>query len=92
MREHRVDGFLIAPAEGTEAEVVERLLRQNTPVVQMLRRLEKRRGDYVGADFALGMTAAVEHLIALGHKVGGGALHRRATGQMPIEERCHGMA
>ncbi len=67
MREHRVDGFLIAPAEGPRQKSWNGC-RQNTPVVQMLRRLEKRRGDYVGADFALGMTAAVEHLIALGHK------------------------
>src|SRR6478752_3265466 len=32
MREHRVDGFLLAPAEGSDPDVVERLQNQNTPV------------------------------------------------------------
>jgi LacI family transcriptional regulator len=76
MLEHRVDGFLIAPAEGSDSNFIDRLLRQHTPVVQMLRRIEGQDGDYVGADFALGMTTALEHLIALGHRriafVGGG--------------------
>jgi LacI family transcriptional regulator len=76
MREHRVDGFLIAPAEGSDPGLIERLQRQNIPVVQMLRRLGARKADHVGADFRLGITLAAEHLICLGHKriafVGGG--------------------
>ena len=99
MREHRVDGFLIAPAEGTEADVVERLLLQNMPVVQMLRRLEIRQGDFVGADFALGMTAALEHLIALGHRriafVGGGRRSSPARDRADAYKRTlsrHGLA
>ncbi len=68
MREHRVDGILLAPAEGTGAEVVDELKRQGVPVVQMLRRAGRQSADYVSADFRLGMTLAAEHLIRLGHK------------------------
>ena len=39
MREHRVDGILLAPAEGTAADVVDELKRNGVPVVQMLRRV-----------------------------------------------------
>jgi LacI family transcriptional regulator len=76
MREHRVDGLLLCPAEGTSAELIERLHRHGLPVVQILRRLGRRDNDHVGADFRLGMTLAAEHLIRLGHRriafVGGG--------------------
>ena len=67
MREHRVDGLLLAPAEGTDPAIIDDLHRVGLPVVQMLRRLGKRNADHVGADFRLGMTLAVEHLIRLGH-------------------------
>ena len=57
------------------------------PVVQVLRRLGPARNDHVGADFRLGMTLAVEHLIRLGHRriafVGGG---RHAS---PARDRAH---
>jgi LacI family transcriptional regulator len=76
MREHRVDGLLLCPAEGTPAELIERLHRFGLPVVQILRRLGRGANDHVGADFGLGMTLAAEHLIRLGHRriafVGGG--------------------
>ena len=68
MREHRVDGILLAPAEGTAADVVDDLNRNGIPVVQMLRRVGGRSADYVSADFRLGMTLAAEHLIRLGNK------------------------
>ena len=56
MREHRVDGLLLAPAEGTDPAIIDRLRRQGLPVVQMLRRLGRRNADHVSADFRLGMT------------------------------------
>lgn len=68
MREHRVDGILLAPAEGTAPGAVAELKRQGVPVVQMLRRVGRQSADYVSADFRLGMTLAAEHLIRLGHK------------------------
>jgi LacI family transcriptional regulator len=76
MREHRVDGLLLCPAEGTKLELINHLRRIGLPVVQILRRLGHRENDHVGADFSLGMTLAAEHLIRLGHRriafVGGG--------------------
>ncbi len=76
MREHRVDGILLAPAEGTDPSLLDMLRSQGLPVVTMLRRLDARNNDQVSADFRLGMTLAAEHLIRLGHKhiafVGGG--------------------
>jgi LacI family transcriptional regulator len=99
MLEHRVDGFLIAPAEGSSSNFVERLRRQNAPVVQMLRRLEGQAGDYVGADFARGMTTALEHLIGLGHQriafVGAGRRSSPARDRAIAYERTlsqHGLA
>ena len=68
MREHRVDGILLTPAEDTSPEVVDGLRRQGVPVVQMLRRVGGQGADYVSADFRLGMTLAAEHLIRLGHQ------------------------
>jgi LacI family transcriptional regulator len=69
MREHRVDGILLAPAEGTAPDLVGELKRQGVPVVQMLRRVGRQTAaDYVSADFRLGMTLATEHLIRLGHR------------------------
>ena len=76
MREHRVDGLLLSPADGSTPELVERLADFGFPVVQVLRRLGKRPAYHVSADFRLGMTLAAEHLVRLGHKriafVGGG--------------------
>ena len=76
MREHRVDGLLLCPAEGTKVEIIDRLKSYGLPMVQVLRRLGRHEADHVGADFRLGMTLAVEHLIRLGHRriafVGGG--------------------
>ncbi len=76
MREHRVDGLLLCPAEGTKVELVDRLHRQGLPMVQVLRRLGRREADHVGADFRLGMTLAIEHFVRRGHRriafVGGG--------------------
>ncbi len=86
MREHRVDGILLAPAEGTSPSSINELGRQGLPVVQMLRRVGQHNGDYVSADFGLGMALAAEHLIRLGHRriafIGGG---RRVT---PARDRA----
>jgi LacI family transcriptional regulator len=68
IREHRVDGILLAPAEGTAPGAIDELRRQGLPVVQMLRRVGRLSADYVSADFRLGITLAAEHLIRHGHR------------------------
>jgi len=68
MREQRVDGILLAPAEGTNPHIVDELKRHGLPVVQMLRRLGRQQADHVSADFRSGMILAAEHLIRLGHQ------------------------
>ncbi len=96
MREHRVDGLLLAPAEGTGAALVDDLRSAGLPAVQMLRRLGKRNSDHVSADFRLGMTLAAEHLIRLGHKriafIGAGRhaspLRDRTTAYRETLKRC----
>ncbi len=86
MREHRVDGILLAPAEGTPPSSINELRRHGLPLVQILRRVGDVNGDYVSADFRLGTALAVEHLIRLGHRriafIGGG---RRVT---PARDRA----
>jgi len=68
LREQRVDGVIIAPAEGTSSEALAGWRRQGLAVVQVLRRVGRRPGDYVSADFKLGMTLAIEHLLRRGHR------------------------
>src|SRR5213079_3017474 len=48
MREHRVDGLLLSPAEGTDPELMDRLRQAGIPVVQILRRIGKGKSDHVG--------------------------------------------
>jgi len=67
MREQRVDGLLLSPAEGSDPELASRIRGAGLPVVEVLRRLDGEPGDYVGTDFTTGMTLAAEHLIKLGH-------------------------
>jgi LacI family transcriptional regulator len=78
MQEHRVDGLLLVPAEGSPPEAIDALALKGLAVVQILRRVGRRSADYVSADFHLGMTLAAEHLIRLGRKriaFVGGARH-----------------
>lgn len=86
MREHRVDGLLLSPAEGSDPGLADRLDSLGMPLVYVLRSLGSRPANYVGADFRLGMRLAVDHLVQLGHKhiafVGGG---RRAS---PARDRA----
>jgi LacI family transcriptional regulator len=88
MREQRVDGLLLTPAEGSDPDLIDRIQHAGIPVVQMLRRLGMKNSDRVSANFRLGMTLAAEHLIRLGHRriafVGGG---RRAS---PARDRAAG--
>jgi len=79
MREQGVDGLILCPAAGTPAALLAQLRAWRMPCVQALRHLLAHDGDYVGADYELGVAQATEHLIRLGHRriafVGGGLAH-----------------
>lgn len=79
MREHRVDGILLCPAEGTDPQLIDTLHDWRLPCVQVLRHIGEPPFDYAGTDFELGVRQAVDHLVALGHQhiafIGGQAEH-----------------
>lgn len=68
IREQGADGIILGPAEGTPRDLPEQLRRSRFPCVQVLRQVGDGACDYVGPDYALGMTLAVEHLIGRGHR------------------------
>jgi LacI family transcriptional regulator len=78
MREHGADGIIVCPAVGTPKDLISRLNAWKFPIVQALRHVSPQ-GDYVSADYEIGMDRATEHLIRLGHRriafVGGEHMH-----------------
>jgi LacI family transcriptional regulator len=98
IREQNVDGIILTAAEGTEPEFIARLQGWRIPCVQALRRVGDETSDYVGPDYRMGVSLAVEHLIALGHKriafIGGArrisALRERLAGYRAAMKR-HGL-
>ncbi len=68
IREQGVDGVILTAAEGTGAEVIERLHSWGMPCVQALRQVTGKTGDYVGPDYRMGLALAVQHLVNLGHQ------------------------
>ncbi|WP_148252010.1 LacI family DNA-binding transcriptional regulator [Aidingimonas lacisalsi] len=79
MREHRVDGILLCPAEATDPGLVDTLAEWGMPCIQVLRHVGQAPFDYAGTDFRLGVRQAIDHLVALGHQriafLGGHAEH-----------------
>ncbi|WP_043531549.1 LacI family DNA-binding transcriptional regulator [Litchfieldella xinjiangensis] len=79
MREHRVDGILLCPAQGTDPSLIETLQHWNLPCVQVLRHVGSLPFDYAGTDFRLGVSLAIDHLVEQGHRriafIGGHAEH-----------------
>ncbi len=68
LQEHRADGALFCPAQGTSSETIDRLHRWHLPFVLVVRYLLDTEADYVGADNVLGARIAVEHLVTHGHR------------------------
>ncbi|MDZ4133970.1 MAG: substrate-binding domain-containing protein, partial [Paracoccaceae bacterium] len=68
IREQGVDGIILTAAEGTGAEVIERLRSWRMPCVQALRQVSGNDADYVGPDYRMGLGLAVQHLVNLGHR------------------------
>lgn len=98
IREQNADGIILAAAEGTEPAIIAQLRAWKLPCVQALRRVGDEAGDYVGPDYRMGVSLAVEHLIGLGHKriayIGGArrtsALRERLAGFRNAMKR-HGL-
>ncbi|GHE21420.1 LacI family DNA-binding transcriptional regulator [Halomonas urumqiensis] len=68
MREHRVDGILLCPAEGTDPGLINTLSGWGMPCIQVLRHVGEPPFDYAGTDFHQGVCQAMDHLVALGHR------------------------
>src|SRR4051794_32488168 len=68
LKEYRPDGMILCAAGGTSADDVEHLVAARIPVVQLSREVAGVELDFVGADDRRGTEAAVDHLVALGHR------------------------
>ena len=85
--EHRADGLIISPTNGTDLKSLEPIFSMKLPTVMIARYIEGAKLDFVGNDGVLAFRKMTEHLIKLGHTriamVGGGqktttAKNRRA--------------
>jgi LacI family transcriptional regulator len=68
IREQGADGIILCAAEGTSPSLLASLRQWRIPCVQILRRIDGAKGDFVGADFRKGIVVALEHLIGRGHR------------------------
>ncbi len=68
MREQHAAGIALCPALGTPAALTQTVKAWGLPLVVMVRTLGSGRYDFVGADNALGVRLATEHLLAAGHR------------------------
>jgi LacI family transcriptional regulator len=68
MREHGICGLIVSPARGTDAADLKPLVASGIPVVVAVRNVPGARVSSVMSDNHGGAFAAVEHLIALGHR------------------------
>lgn len=64
--DRRVDGLVLL-SQYSDPPLVRELLDSGTPFVLLQRRSRQHQDDYVGADNNEGISAAVEHLVKLGH-------------------------
>ena len=68
LESRRVDGLLVAIASETHQPTLDAIAAFRSPIVFVDRSLPPGfQSAFVGHDHAMGMTAAIEHLISLGH-------------------------
>jgi LacI family transcriptional regulator len=67
LREHRPEGLIWCPAQGTGIEVVHSLQRARLPVVQVSREVPGSGFDFIGVDNIRGFEMALRHVVELGH-------------------------
>jgi LacI family transcriptional regulator len=65
--EHRADGLILSPADGTDLKSLQPIFRRRLPTVLIARYIEGAKLDFVGNDGILAFKMATEHLINLGH-------------------------
>lgn len=74
--EHRADGLILSPANGTDLKTLTPVFANNLPTVLIARHVEGAKLDFVGDDGVLSFIKVTNHLIELGHKriawLGGG--------------------
>lgn len=68
MREHGISGLIVSPARGTEALDLKSLVASGIPVVVTVRNVAGAKVSSLMSDNHGGAFAAVEHLLALGHR------------------------
>ncbi len=66
--EHGVDGILLSPADGTDAQAIKEILAGGLPIVQVSRWLADLPCDIVGPDNMMMAAEATRYLIDLGHR------------------------
>ncbi|NRG17252.1 LacI family DNA-binding transcriptional regulator [Rhizobiales bacterium] len=66
--QHRVDGIVLCPSVGTQAEEIVRLTRSGVPVTLICREIEGVPAPLVRGDDHAGGYAATKHLIENGHR------------------------
>jgi LacI family transcriptional regulator len=66
--DRRVDGLVIVPCDAERSAEAVADARRRVPVLQLDRRVEGVRTDYVGVDDAAGIAATTEHVIAGGRR------------------------
>jgi LacI family transcriptional regulator len=68
IREQGVDGIILSAAEGSSPWLLRQLREWRVPVVQILRSIAGIDADFVSPDFSRGTWAAIDHLVAAGHR------------------------
>lgn len=89
MLESRVDGLILVPAPGSDAQTFKRLSATKIPVVLLTRRVDGTNFGYVGSNVVFGAQNAMNHLISHGkntfYLLGG------RDGSSSQQERLEGM-
>ncbi len=68
LREYRPDGLIVCAAGGSTSAHFAPFVNAGIPLVQMMRDVQGLDADFAGSDDKAGAVAAMEHLIALGHR------------------------
>jgi LacI family transcriptional regulator len=68
LAEHRADGLILSPADGTSLQCLQPIFAMRLPTVLFARNIEGAKLDFVGNDGVLALKMATNHLISLGHK------------------------